>query len=578
MIVILSILLLFSVAGVVGLGFYCSQLYEQASQFNDSVAQHETLTQKYNADVQKLNEYAMKLQAENQQLAKWKGIANADAKAAEMLQTARSNVEKATAEASQLVLAAQQRAGSVQSEAQQRAAVEVEAATEAAKRALAEAKEKAQSQKDEAQAALSAASAQANKIIEAANKKAEEIAGSAYDAMNDAGLYERTAKAMKNIIEGYGNEYIIPEQSLLDDLADDFSYTQAGQELKRARDFSKVMIRNGTAATCDYVEANRRETAVNFVVDAFNGKIDSILSRTKHDNAGKLAQQIRDAFTLVNYNGKPFKDARITDEYLTSRLEELRWAEIAHQLALQEREEQRHAKELAREEARARKEQEKALREAAKEEEMLRKAMEQAQEQFAHATGAQREMYEQRLRDMDARLKQAMEKKERARSMAEQTKKGHVYIISNIGSFGEDVYKIGLTRRDDPFDRVRELGDSSVPFEYDVHAMILSDDAPSLELMLHKHFLLRQINKVNPRKEFFRAALTEIRGEIERLGFTTGVKWTMAAEAREFQESIAIENAIKDDPAKREAWINRQLTMEAVMSRDAELATDAAEE
>src|SRR5262249_32466860 len=150
--------------------------------------------------------------------------------------------------------------------------------------------EKAQSQKDEAQAALSAASAQASKIIEAADKKAEEIAGSAYDAMNDAALYERTAKAMKNIIEGYGNEYIVPEQSLLDELAVDFSYTQPGQDLRRARDYEKVMIRSGTAATCDYVEANRKETAISFVADAFNGKVDSILSRTKHDNAGKLAQ------------------------------------------------------------------------------------------------------------------------------------------------------------------------------------------------------------------------------------------------------------------------------------------------
>jgi len=162
--------------------------------------------------------------------------------------------------------------------------------------------------------------------------------------------------------------------------------------------------------------------------------------------------------------------------------------------------------------------------------------------------------------------------------MAEQTKKGHVYIISNIGSFGEDVFKIGLTRRDDPFDRIRELGDSSVPFEYDVHAMILSDDAPALELMLHKHFLLRQINKVNPRKEFFRATVAEIRAEIEKLGLTTGVKWTMAAEAREFRESQAIEKAIKDDPAKREAWINRQLSIETILSRDPELVADSLEE
>src|SRR6266702_1794553 len=119
--------------------------------------------------------------------------------------------------------------------------------------------------------------------------------------------------------------------------------------VKRAREYTKVMVRNGTAAACDYVEANRRETAINFVVDAFNGKVDSVLSRVKHDNSGKLGQQIRDAFTLVNYNGKAFREARIKDEYLAARLDELKWAAISQQLALEDREEQRHAKEQARE-------------------------------------------------------------------------------------------------------------------------------------------------------------------------------------------------------------------------------------
>jgi hypothetical protein len=187
-------------------------------------------------------------------------------------------------------------------------------------------------------------------------------------------------------------------------------------------------------------------------------------------------------------------------------------------------------------------------------------------------------MYEQRLQEMAERLKQALERKERARSMAEQTKKGHVYIISSIGSFGDDVYKIGLTRRDDPFDRIRELGDSSVPFDFDVHAMILSDDAPALEHQLHKHFLLRQMNKVNHRKEFFRVSLTEIREEIERIGLTTGVKWTMTAEAKQYRESLAIERAIKDDPAQREAWIKRQLHMKLVSSDDLESVGASTEE
>src|SRR5262245_26273390 len=343
MVAVLALLLLFAVAGIAGLGFYCLHLHAQAAQFDARIAtqhaqsqnqlsqqnaqiqsitaQYQGLAQRYNDDAKKWNDYSTQLKAENQYLARWKGIADADTKAAAMLHGARATVDQATAKGNLLVSTAQQRATAVQLESERRAAAELEAARELAKRAVAEAKEKAQVQKEEAERFLSSATAQAAKIVDAANKKAEEIAGSAYDAMNDAALYERTAKAMKNIIEGYGNRYIIPEQSLLDELADEFSYADAGQELKRARDCTKVMVRNGTAATCEYAETNRRETAINFVIDAFNGKVDSILSRTKHDNAGKLEQQIRDAFTLVNFNGKPFRDARITDEYLAARLD-----------------------------------------------------------------------------------------------------------------------------------------------------------------------------------------------------------------------------------------------------------------
>lgn len=378
--------------------------------------------------------------------------------------------------------------------------------------------------------------------------------------MNNAALYEQTVKAMKNILEGYGNKYIIPEESLLDDLAEEFGYTEAGQELKKARERTKYMVRNGTAATCEYVETNRRETAIAFVLDAFNGKVDSILSRVRNDNAGTLQQEIRDAFTLVNYNGKAFRDARITEEYVSARLEELKWAAIAQQIKLDEREEQRRIKEQIREEEKARREYERAMRDAAKEEDLVRKAMEKAQQQMQQASAEQRIKFEIQLRELEEKLKLAEERNQRALSMAQQTKRGHVYIISNIGSFGENVYKIGLTRRLEPLDRVRELGDSSVPFEFDVHAMIFNEDAPSLESRLHKHFVLGQMNKVNHRKEFFRVGLKEIREELEKLGLSTN--WTMTAKAREYFESQAIEVMIKEDPAKRDAWIKRQLNLE----------------
>ncbi len=403
---------------------------------------------------------------------------------------------------------------------------------------------------------LRVAGHEAEKIIAMAKARAEEIAGDAYKAMNRAQEFTRTALAMKNIINGYGDDYIVPTYHLLDDLADEFGFADAGQKLKAARDTSRSMVKNGLAATCEYVELERRVTAVRFVIDAFNGKVDSILSRSKADNHGKLEQAIRDAFYQVNHNGAAFRNARITDGYLSARLDELKWAAIAQELKEQERDEQRRLREQIREEEKARREYERAIKEAAKEEEMLRKAMEKVQQRVAAANDAQRADFEAKLLELQGKLQAAEEKNQRALSMAQQTRSGHVYVISNIGSFGEEVFKIGMTRRLEPADRIRELGDASVPFAFDVHAMIFSEDAPGLEKALHRHFLRQQVNKVNPRKEFFRIGLEDIRKELETLGIET--HWTMLAEAHEYRESQRIEQQILENPAIAEEWSRHQ--------------------
>lgn len=407
---------------------------------------------------------------------------------------------------------------------------------------------------------LSDATVEASKIIDSAKKRAEEIAGDAYKALNNVEDLKNTAQAMKNIIEGYGNEYILPSYNLLDELADDFGYTEAGEELRKAREKTRLMIKSGTAAKCDYVEPNRKETAINFVIDAFNGKVDSILATIRHDNYGKLEQKIKDSFSVVNNLGKSFRNAVITEEYLNSRLDELKFGVIVNELKLKEKEEQRLIKEQIREEERARREYEKAIKEAAKEEELLKKLMEKAQQQLAEASEQQKSKYEQKLNELQEKLKSAEEKNQRALSMAQQTKSGHVYVISNIGSFGEDVYKIGMTRRLEPNDRVKELGDASVPFSFDVHAMIFSEDAPRLERELHKVFIKNQLNKVNPRKEFFKVKLSQVKEIIEKQGIKT--KWTMLSDAKEYRESLAIETELNNNSLNQEKWIKSQLINE----------------
>ncbi len=141
--------------------------------------------------------------------------------------------------------------------------------------------------------------------------------------------------------------------------------------------------------------------------------------------------------------------------------------------------------------------------------------------------------YQKSIRELEESQKQ----KERALSMVQLTKAGHVYIISNIGSFGEGDYKIGMTRRLEPNDRVKELSGASVPFEYDIHGMIYTEDAPALERLLHKNLNSKRVNLQNERKEFFYTSLDEI--ETIALKNEYKVEFTKIAEAREYRETIA---------------------------------------
>jgi hypothetical protein len=547
-VVILTLLLFFAVSGVLIL--VVVRLVERSNARKEIESAIEQSRQ-YAAQINGLQKDLDLARSRIETLAPWEGIANADVRAQSLIEQAKATLSQAERDARILLENAELQFLDRIAEAQ----LDAENLTT-------DAKVKAREARKEAEEVLSSAFSRSEEIILGATTRAKEIAGKAFDAVQNAEFYERTVLAMKNIIEGYGDEYLKPTDSLLDELAADFSHQDAGRELKRVRDHIKLMVKQGKASTCDYVEANRREMAERFVLDAFNGKVDSILTRVKHDNYGKLEQEIRDAFVLVNFNGKAFRDARINEEYLALCLEEVRWASRVHELRRREQEEQRQIREQIREEEKARRDIARALKEAEREEQIVRKAMAAAEAKIAAATAEQRAGYENELELLRSRLQEAEDRGQRALSMAQQTKRGHVYIISNLGSFGDGVYKIGLTRRLEPLDRVKELGDASVPFEFDVHAIILSDDAPALENRLHKLFIMNQINKVNHRKEFFRADIADLRREIEALGIEA--KWTMAAEAAQYRESLAIDRAIESDPTARQAWLNRQLTLDPV--------------
>ena len=272
---------------------------------------------------------------------------------------------------------------------------------------------------------------------------------------------------------------------------------------------------------------------------AFNGDCDSLISKVNWSNIDKMEERIRKAKKDIE---KMNEDLKITlsVNYLNLKLQEL-W--LTHELAnkiREEKEEQRRIREQIREEEKLRKEIEKAMAEAKKEEEQFKNAIDMARTELEQASEGQKAALLDKIQELEERLHEAEEKEERAISRAQMTKSGYVYVISNIGSFGENIYKIGLTRRLEPMDRVKELGDASVPFTFDVHAMIYSEDAPKLENTLHNTFVTSRMNRINPRKEFFKISLDEIE-EIAKK-HDGKVEFTKIAEAREYRESLALSN------------------------------------
>ncbi|EFI5463614.1 GIY-YIG nuclease family protein, partial [Escherichia coli] len=183
---------------------------------------------------------------------------------------------------------------------------------------------------------------------------------------------------------------------------------------------------------------------------------------------------------------------------------------LALQAAQEEREYQNEIKRQMKEERQRQEELERRQREAEEEEKRLEEQQRAIDEALALAEGTYKAELEQQRLELEQKIADVHKQYERAKSMAQLTRQGHVYIISNIGSFGENVYKVGMTRRLEPMDRVKELGDASVPFDFDVHAMISCDDAPALEKALHDYLERYRVNKVNLRKEFFRVELEKI--------------------------------------------------------------------
>lgn len=313
------------------------------------------------------------------------------------------------------------------------------------------------------------------------------------------------------------------------------------QEIKRIRDRQKAMVSTKTSTLCPtgwQVDGSRAkgQTMINrqtrLTMRAFNNECEAAISNTRWNNVNAMEKRILNAAKQIDKANESM-NLRINEQYASLKLNELH---ATHEY----RERLKIEKEERTELARAEREEKKLLAEAAaaeREEERYQKLLDKARSEAGVDEG--------RIVELEAALEEAHATSERARAMAEMTKSGYVYIISNIGSFGEDVVKIGLTRRLEPDDRVKELGDASVPFSFDTHAMIYSDEAPALESALHKEFAERRVNASNMRKEFFRVGLEEVEEAVRRLA--PSASFFSDREAQEWHETLSRrKEALKD--------------------------------
>lgn len=328
-----------------------------------------------------------------------------------------------------------------------------------------------------------------------------------------------------------------------------FDYTDSEafkKAIERNRSVQKTIVSNKDAVTCRTQwslegSASKGQTmvnrAINLTLRAFNNECEAAIANARWNNINAMEKRIQRAFDQINTMNKSMT-IEISDRFLKLRLEELYLTHEYREKQKAEKEERAELARAAREEQKLQRDLEKAEEEEARFQKMLEKARADAEK----SVGPKLDAFNEKIRMLEKDLAEAHSRVERAQAMAERTRSGYVYIISNVGSFGDDVVKIGLTRRLDPTDRVRELGDASVPFFFDTHAIIYSDDAPALERSLHNEFEKVRINTQNYRKEFFRASIDDVETAVKRLAPLA--PFFRDIEAQEYRETLAKRNAM----------------------------------
>ncbi|AHE69210.1 chromosome segregation ATPase [Enterobacter ludwigii] len=263
---------------------------------------------------------------------------------------------------------------------------------------------------------------------------------------------------------------------------------------------------------------NKASRALQRIVDsAYNFRVKTLLAGTTVNNWQSKFDQLRKEKDSYSAISEKITFLELEDNADWDGVEQQFLDKVALlETAQEEKDHQAELKRQMREENQRPDELDRQQREAEEEEQRLAEQQRLLEEALLAAEGTYREELERQRQELEQKIQDVHQQYERAKSMAQLTKQGYVYVISNIGSFGENVFKIGMTRRLEPMERVKELSGAAVPFDFDVHAMISCDDAPAQEKTLHDHLESYRINRINLRKEFFRVELSRIIDEVER--------------------------------------------------------------
>lgn len=322
--------------------------------------------------------------------------------------------------------------------------------------------------------------------------------------------------------------------------------------LLETRASQKDMIKDKTAVTGNTSwtvngNASKGKKMVSdmqkLLLRAFNAECDDVIEHVKYNNIESSEKRITSSRDSISKLGQ-LMDIAITPRYYKLKIEELYLAFEYQQKKQQEKEEQKEARARMREEAKLAKEIEEARKKLEKEQTHYNNALAQINKQLEAAGEDERDAILEKKQKIEEQLSKIDSAFKEVDYRDANQKAGYVYVISNIGAFGENVYKIGMTRRLDPMDRIDELGDASVPFDFDVHAMIFCDDAPKLEAALHNAFAERKLNFVNQRREFFNVTLDEIK-KVVKENYDRSVEFIEFAPAEQYRQSLLLKRQIQ---------------------------------